>query len=87
VGYGINVGVEDHRIRVGSRRFLELEGVALTLDRPLDYLVPRELQGVIGPGALVACPLGPRRVVGVVVGTAPATHAGRLVGLAGRVGS
>jgi len=30
VGYGINVGVEDHRIRVGSRRFLELEGVALT---------------------------------------------------------
>ncbi len=30
MGYGINVGVEDHRIRVGSRRFLELEGVALT---------------------------------------------------------
>jgi len=55
------------------------------LDRPLDYLVPPELEGAIGPGALVACPLGPRRVVGVVVGTAPATHAGRLVALAGRV--
>ena len=30
VGYGITVGIEGHRIRVGSRRFLELEGVALT---------------------------------------------------------
>jgi Cu2+-exporting ATPase len=30
VGYGITVGVEGRRIRVGSRRFLELEGVALT---------------------------------------------------------
>ena len=55
------------------------------LDRPLDYLVPPELAGVVGPGVLVACPLGPRRVVGVVVGTEPATHPGRLVALAGRV--
>ncbi len=30
VGYGITVSAEGHRIRVGSRRFLELEGVALT---------------------------------------------------------
>jgi len=55
------------------------------LDRPLDYLVPPELDGEVGPGALVACPLGPRRVVGVVVGSAAATHSGRLVALAGRV--
>jgi primosomal protein N' (replication factor Y) len=55
------------------------------LDRPLDYLVPADLAGTIGRGALVACPLGPRRVVGVVVGANPATHAGRLVALSGRV--
>jgi len=55
------------------------------LDRPLDYLVPPELAASVGPGALVACPLGSRRVVGVVVGTDPATHVGRLVALAGRV--
>jgi heavy metal translocating P-type ATPase len=30
VGHGIIVGVEGHRIRVGSRRFMEMEGVALT---------------------------------------------------------
>jgi Cu2+-exporting ATPase len=30
VGYGIDVGVSGHRIRVGSPRFLEREGVALT---------------------------------------------------------
>ncbi len=30
VGHGITVSVEGHRIRVGSRRFMELEGVALT---------------------------------------------------------
>jgi heavy metal translocating P-type ATPase len=29
VGYGITVGVDGHRVRVGSRRFMELEGVAL----------------------------------------------------------
>jgi primosomal protein N' (replication factor Y) len=58
---------------------------ARALDRPLDYLVPPELAGRVGPGALVACPLGPRRVVGVVVGDAPPTHGGRLVPLAGAV--
>ena len=30
VGYGISVGIEGHRVRVGSRRFMELEGVPLT---------------------------------------------------------
>jgi heavy metal translocating P-type ATPase len=29
VGYGITVGIDGHRIRVGSRRFMELEGVPL----------------------------------------------------------
>ena len=36
-------------------------------------------------GALVACPLGPRRVLGVVVGRGEATHEGRLAPLAGVV--
>jgi P-type E1-E2 ATPase len=30
VGYGITVGIDGHRVRVGSRRFMELEGVPLT---------------------------------------------------------
>jgi Cu2+-exporting ATPase len=30
VGYGITVVVEGHTVRVGSRRFMELEGIALT---------------------------------------------------------
>ena len=30
VGYGITVAVEGHTIRVGSKRFMDLEGVALT---------------------------------------------------------
>jgi heavy metal translocating P-type ATPase len=30
VGYGITVGVDGHRVRVGSRRFMDLEGVPLT---------------------------------------------------------
>ncbi|MBV8190821.1 MAG: heavy metal translocating P-type ATPase [Alphaproteobacteria bacterium] len=30
IGHGISVGVDRHRIRVGSRRFMELEGIALT---------------------------------------------------------
>ena len=30
VGYGITVDVEGHKVRVGSRRFIEMEGVALT---------------------------------------------------------
>jgi Cu2+-exporting ATPase len=32
VGYGITVGIDGHRVRVGSRRFMELEGVSLTRD-------------------------------------------------------
>ncbi len=39
----------------------------------------------MAPGALVVCPLGPRRVLGVVVDRAPPTHEGRLVPLAGVV--
>jgi heavy metal translocating P-type ATPase len=30
VGYGITVGIDGHKVRVGSRRFMELEGVPLT---------------------------------------------------------
>src|SRR6516164_6523600 len=30
VGYGITVGIDGHRVRVGSRRFMELEGLPLT---------------------------------------------------------
>jgi Cu2+-exporting ATPase len=30
VGYGITVGIDGHRVRLGSRRFMELEGVPLT---------------------------------------------------------
>jgi heavy metal translocating P-type ATPase len=30
VGYGITVGIDGHRVRVGSRRFMEGEGVPLT---------------------------------------------------------
>ena len=30
VGYGITVGIDGHQVRVGSRRFMELEGVRLT---------------------------------------------------------
>jgi len=30
VGHGITVGIDGHRVRVGSRRFMELEGVPLT---------------------------------------------------------
>jgi heavy metal translocating P-type ATPase len=38
VGYGITVGIDGHRVRVGSRRFMELEGVPLTreVDDALD---------------------------------------------------
>jgi len=30
VGYGITVGIDGHRVRVGSRRFMQLEGVPMT---------------------------------------------------------
>ena len=55
------------------------------LDRQLDYRIPPELVTEIERGSLVACPLGPRRVVGVVVGLQGPTHTGRLVAVAGRV--
>jgi primosomal protein N' (replication factor Y) len=58
---------------------------ARALDRPLDYAVPQELDDRAVRGALVACPLGPRRVLGVVLGREPATHAGALQPLAGAV--
>jgi Cu2+-exporting ATPase len=37
VGYGITVGIDGRRVRVGSRRFMELEGVPLT----------REIEGAL----------------------------------------
>jgi primosomal protein N' (replication factor Y) len=58
---------------------------ARALDRALDYAVPAALEDRVVPGALVACPLGPRRVLGVVLGRGPATHAGPLVAIAGAV--
>jgi len=59
---------------------------ARALDRTLDYAVPEHLAGRVGPGSLVACPLGPRRwVLGVVLSLEPPTHEGRLVPLAGAV--
>jgi heavy metal translocating P-type ATPase len=30
VGYGISVGIEGHTIRVGSKRYMEMEGIAIT---------------------------------------------------------
>lgn len=58
---------------------------ARSLDRILDYAVPSELEGAARPGAMVVCPLGPRRVLGVVVGRDEASHRGRLVPIAGVV--
>lgn len=55
------------------------------LDRILDYAVPPDLDGAARPGSLVVCPLGPRRVLGVVVDRGAPTHEGRLVPLAGVV--
>ncbi len=51
----------------------------------LDYAVPEELSGAAVAGALVACPLGPRRILGVVVGRDAPTHEGRLQPIAGVV--
>jgi primosomal protein N' len=58
---------------------------ARSLDRILDYAVPPGMEGTARPGAMVVCPLGPRRVLGVVVGREPPSHEGRLVPLAGVV--
>ena len=47
--------------------------------------MPPALHAAVRPGAMVVCPLGPRRVLGVVVGRGAASHEGRLVPLAGVV--
>ncbi|MGB1804116.1 MAG: primosome assembly protein PriA, partial [Miltoncostaeaceae bacterium] len=51
---------------------------ARALDRALDYSVPEALEGAAVPGALVAVRLGPRAVLGVVVGREAPTHSGAL---------
>lgn len=58
---------------------------ARALDRTLDYAVPDAIDAAAVPGALAACPLGPRTILGVIVGREPATHEGRLAPLRGLV--
>jgi primosomal protein N' (replication factor Y) (superfamily II helicase) len=58
---------------------------ARALDRTLDYAVPPAIDAAAVPGALAACPLGPRTILGVIVGRDAATHEGRLVPLRGLV--
>ncbi|MEO2057540.1 MAG: hypothetical protein ABGX38_01635, partial [Thermoleophilia bacterium] len=58
---------------------------ARALDRALDYSVPEALEGAAIPGALVAVRLGPRAVLGVVVGREAPTHSGALAPIAGVV--
>jgi primosomal protein N' (replication factor Y) len=58
---------------------------ARALDRTLDYAVPPSLTGQVEVGSLVACPLAQRTVLGVVVGTEPASWEGALAPLAGVV--
>lgn len=58
---------------------------ARALDRALDYAVPAELAPRVVPGALVAVRLGPRAVLGVVMGRDAPTHAGALAPIAGVV--
>jgi primosomal protein N' (replication factor Y) len=58
---------------------------ARALDRTLDYAVPAAIDAGAVPGALAACPLGPRTVLGVIVGRGPATHEGKLAELRGLV--
>ena len=55
------------------------------LDRVLDYAVPAALTGAVGVGSLVACPLGRRTVLGVVVGQEIPTWKGDLAQIAGVV--
>ncbi len=58
---------------------------ARALDRAFDYRVPEALEERTRPGVLVACPLGRRPVLGVVVGRDAPTHDGTLVDIAGIV--
>jgi primosomal protein N' (replication factor Y) len=53
-------------------------------DDPFDYAVPGRL-GAVPDGALVACPLGRRVTLGLVVGSGPPTFTGALAELAGVV--
>ena len=55
------------------------------LDRVLDYAVSAELDRSCRAGALVACSLSRRAVLGVVVGRDAPTHTGRLAPLLGAV--
>ena len=55
------------------------------LGQPLDYAVPDGLRAAVRPGSLVACPLGRRVVLGVVVGEDPPTWEGELASVAGVV--
>jgi primosomal protein N' (replication factor Y) (superfamily II helicase) len=58
---------------------------ARALDRALDYAVPPGLEARVATGALVAVRLGPRAVLGVVMGREAATHTGALAPIAGVV--
>ena len=55
------------------------------LDRQLDYAVPASLRSAVRIGSLVACPLGRRTVLGVVVGEDPPSWEGDLATIAGVV--
>lgn len=56
-------------------------------DQPLDYAVPDALAGRVDVGALVACPLGRRTVLGAVIGAEPSTYDGTLAQIVGVVDS
>jgi primosomal protein N' (replication factor Y) (superfamily II helicase) len=54
--------------------------------KPFDYLLPDELREQVCPGSLVAVPLGPQSVLGVVVDVRETTmHEGRVLALGGVV--
>jgi len=54
--------------------------------KPFDYLLPDELKAQVCPGSLVAVPLGPQSVLGVVLAVRDTTtHEGRLLALGGAV--
>lgn len=53
-----------------------LSAATYAIDRPYDYLIPRELEGALEPGMRVVVPFGAgnRRTEGIVLSTAPAPH-------------
>ena len=74
----------------GRRRVVNSAQVVLllatrALDRALDYAVPAPFADRVQRGSLVACPLGRRTVLGVVVGLEPPSWDGTLAKLAGVV--